>query len=131
VDSEGAGSLLIATNPDAFHPGLGGSKVLETGALVASVEAIIGKPIQYVGKPAPHLFHFGMRLYGVKAEQCVMVGDNLYTDIAGGIHAGMRTVWIRGAGMNQSLAEREHPGAMPDIIVNSMEELVTYYNNNK
>lgn len=129
VELEAAGARVVAVNPDEYHPGRGGKRVPETGALAAAIEAIIGKPLEYVGKPATTMFDFAMLHYWVKSQQCIMVGDNLYTDIEGGLRAEMRTIWIRGAGMNQSLSDSDLNAPKPNIIVDSMDELLALYRN--
>jgi len=129
VDLESAGARVIAANPDAFHPGGQGRRIPETGALTAAVAAILGQAVNYVGKPGAYMYEYGMRKYGVRPQQCVMVGDNLLTDIAGGAQAGMRTVWIRGAGMNQRVAakEEERTGPIPDLAVDQLADLLEAY----
>ncbi|NP_001084546.1 N-acetylneuraminic acid phosphatase L homeolog isoform X1 [Xenopus laevis] len=46
-------------------------------------------------KPAPSIFYHCCDLIGVLPGDCVMVGDNLDTDIQGGLNAGLKaTIWI-------------------------------------
>ena len=55
-------------------------------------------------KPHPSIFTLCFNMLQVEAQDCVMVGDSLDTDIQGGFNAGVRaTVWISSAG-----------GAVPD-----------------
>ncbi|XP_056147328.1 N-acylneuraminate-9-phosphatase [Lampris incognitus] len=50
-------------------------------------------------KPSPSIFTHCFALLGVEAQDCVMVGDSLGTDIKGGLNAGVRaTVWINQGG---------------------------------
>jgi HAD superfamily hydrolase (TIGR01450 family) len=127
VDQEGESVRVVATNPDFFHPGIGGRRIPETGALTAAIEAIIDKQMEYVGKPDPYLFRYAMRTYGITTQKCVMVGDNLNTDIIGGFQAGMTTVWIKGSFVNRSLDDRIQHLEMVDISVEGMEELLSCY----
>ncbi|MCY9663026.1 HAD family hydrolase [Paenibacillus chondroitinus] len=46
------------------------------------------------GKPDPSIFEHALELLGVTAEEALMVGDNLDTDIKGALAIGMRNVWI-------------------------------------
>lgn len=46
------------------------------------------------GKPDPSLFEYMMEKAGITAEEGIMVGDNLNTDILGSSRVGMRNVWI-------------------------------------
>ncbi len=50
-------------------------------------------------KPFPSIFTLCFNILGVEAQECVMVGDSLDTDIEGGFNAGVgATVWISDAG---------------------------------
>ncbi|MFB7158680.1 HAD family hydrolase [Lysinibacillus sp. NPDC056232] len=46
------------------------------------------------GKPDASIFEYVMEKAGITAEDAVMVGDNLNTDILGSSRVGMRNVWI-------------------------------------
>lgn len=50
------------------------------------------------GKPDPSLFEYMMEKAGIKAEEGIMVGDNLNTDILGSSRVGMKNVWINREG---------------------------------
>ncbi|MBP3962564.1 HAD-IIA family hydrolase [Paenibacillus lignilyticus] len=89
------GAILIGANADGYHPGSNGKRVPETGALIAAIESVTGRKAEYVGKPESNLFLYGMQAFGCSEKESVMIGDNYYTDIIGGKHAGMHTVWIR------------------------------------
>lgn len=124
VDLAGQGARVIATNSDLYHPGKGDRRVLETGALVASIRAVIDQPVEFVGKPYPFLYETGLRLYGTTPQECVMIGDNLFTDIAGAQQAGIKNVWIRGKGVN---VKNTLSNPQPDFSVKHMEELLNVY----
>src|SRR5690606_25689014 len=107
VDDLERGAVLIGASADLSHPGAGGQRIPEAGALVAAVEAAAGKPgsALFVGKPEPHLFRFALRSYGCTPERCLMVGDNLHTDILGANRSGMRSAWLtHGANASALLA---------------------------
>ncbi|MCY1186369.1 Pyrimidine 5'-nucleotidase YjjG [compost metagenome] len=46
------------------------------------------------GKPDASIFEFVMEKAGITADEAIMVGDNLNTDILGSSRVGMRNVWI-------------------------------------
>ncbi|MEL3962280.1 HAD family hydrolase [Lysinibacillus endophyticus] len=50
------------------------------------------------GKPDASLFEFMMEKAGITAEEGIMVGDNLNTDILGSSRIGMKNVWINREG---------------------------------
>lgn len=48
-------------------------------------------------KPSPGIFQFALDQSGHSAESAIMIGDNLQTDIAGAIEAGIDTVFFNPA----------------------------------
>jgi FMN phosphatase YigB (HAD superfamily) len=48
-------------------------------------------------KPAPQFFDFALRICGLARDEVLFVGNQLDTDIAGGEHYGIRTVWLSGS----------------------------------
>jgi len=46
------------------------------------------------GKPDASIFEYVMEKAGITADEAIMVGDNLNTDILGSSRVGMRNVWI-------------------------------------
>jgi ribonucleotide monophosphatase NagD (HAD superfamily) len=54
-----------------------------------------------------------------------MVGDNLKTDIVGGMQSGMSTVWVKG---EQSLENLKKMNSLqPDYTVKNIMELLLLY----
>ena len=45
-------------------------------------------------KPHPRIFQAALDAMGLKAEEAIMVGDNLQEDIVGAKNAGMKTVYV-------------------------------------
>ncbi|AIQ16733.1 hypothetical protein H70357_08735 [Paenibacillus sp. FSL H7-0357] len=89
------GAKLVITNSDVYHPGAFGERVPETGALLASVLSMLDRPsVISIGKPESYPFQKALELYGTSRDACLMVGDNIYTDIKGGKNAGIDTLWI-------------------------------------
>ncbi len=87
------GAMFIGTNPDMVDPVEGGTEPA-AGALLASIEAATGMKPYIVGKPNPLMMIYARRMLGVPAEDCVMIGDRMDTDIVGGLGAGMRTCLV-------------------------------------
>jgi HAD superfamily hydrolase (TIGR01549 family) len=56
---------------------------------VLTVSSEIGKR-----KPHPEIFQAALNAMGLKAEEAIMVGDNLQEDIVGAKNAGMKTVYV-------------------------------------
>ena len=89
----GAGAKFIGTNPDMVDPVEGGTEPA-AGALLASIEAATGMRPYIVGKPNSLMMIYARRMLGVPAEDCVMIGDRMDTDIVGGLEAGMQTCLV-------------------------------------
>ncbi|MBX2965715.1 MAG: YjjG family noncanonical pyrimidine nucleotidase [Cyclobacteriaceae bacterium] len=55
-------------------------------------------------KPAPEIFHFALALYEATANNTVMIGDNLLTDMAGAKNASIDTVFFNPDGVEHDVA---------------------------
>jgi phosphoglycolate/pyridoxal phosphate phosphatase family enzyme len=88
-------ALLIATNLDAFDlVGFDARHLPGNGALVAAVEMASGRTAINVGKPSSTLSELIMDVYGLKAQETLMVGDRLDTDIKFGNDSGMKSALV-------------------------------------
>lgn len=121
------GAMIFSTNPDMYHPGAEGNWVPETGSLVASVEGIIGRKVEYIGKPSPVMFRYALDRVKVKATDSVMIGDNLATDIAGGRASGLYTVWLNHIDSAFPYDDETLINIQPDCTVRKMQELLDIY----
>jgi phosphoglycolate/pyridoxal phosphate phosphatase family enzyme len=88
-------ALLIATNLDAFDlVGYDARHLPGNGALVSAVEKASGRTAINVGKPSSTLSELIMDVYGLKAQETLMVGDRLDTDIKFGNDSGMKSALV-------------------------------------
>jgi HAD superfamily hydrolase (TIGR01450 family) len=78
------GANLIVSNGDISHPGAAGTRVLETGVLLAAIEACL-PDLQYrtIGKPLPMLYQAALRRISAEPNECIAIGDNPATDREG------------------------------------------------
>lgn len=70
------------------------------------------------GKPAPQIFEHTMNLAGLKPEQCLMVGDNLFTDILGASRTGIASAWL-----NRSRQQLPEGAARPTFEIQSLRDI--------
>ncbi len=64
------------------------------GELFAFAADLPRSRIHYAGKPDPEFFlHLCQRL-GVSPQRCLLIGDNLESDVAGGLSVGMTTALV-------------------------------------
>lgn len=88
-----AGATWIATNADTTLPVEDGLWP-GAGALIAAVRAATNAEPLVLGKPEPEMMRQALARLGLPAEQSIMVGDRLDTDILGGLRVGMTTVLV-------------------------------------
>lgn len=70
-----------------------------------------------IRKPDPEIFNFALYNLGVEHHKAVHIGDSLEEDVHGARNTGMRAIWIKKAGEDESVR--------PDYIVNSITELTS------
>lgn len=114
------GAHFIATNPDAAFPRDAGMTPA-CGAMAALMEKASGVPAFFIGKPNPLMMRTALNHLDVHSEHTVMVGDNMTTDIIGGVQAGMETVLVlSGVTTRASVARYAY---QPSHIVESVASL--------
>ncbi|HRA47109.1 MAG TPA: HAD-IIA family hydrolase [Thermomicrobiales bacterium] len=87
------GAKFVATNADVTLPTERGL-MPGCGTLIAAIAASTGVQPVVIGKPEVHLLDAAMSGMGVSAQQTVMVGDRLDTDIVAGHNSGTMTVMV-------------------------------------
>ncbi len=87
------GAKLIATNLDPNCPTHSGIRP-GCGALVALLESASGLKAFSVGKPSPVMMRAARKELGLSADQTIIIGDTLETDILGGVQLGYHTVLV-------------------------------------
>jgi phosphoglycolate/pyridoxal phosphate phosphatase family enzyme len=118
-------AMLVTTNPDRYCPFPGGRGEPDAAAIVAAIEACTGAKCQVnVGKPDPIMLETIMGLIGLDAEECVMTGDRLYTEIRMAKDAGMPSaVVLTGETTAEKLA-KESEENLPDYTLERIDQLV-------
>lgn len=86
---------LVTTNPDAYCPMPGGRGEPDAAAILAAIEASTGARCEAnLGKPDPAMLRTAADVLGLRPQDCLMVGDRLYTDIAMAVDAGMDSALV-------------------------------------
>jgi putative hydrolase of the HAD superfamily len=88
--------LLLLTNGS---PDLQKEKLAGVPKLVSYFDHIVISGEFGVGKPDVSIFNHALGLLGINAEEGIMIGDKLTTDILGSGRAGMRNIWINHHGL--------------------------------
>ncbi len=83
--------LVLLTNGS---PTLQNTKLEITAELAPYFTHIIVSGAFGKGKPDAAIFQYALSQCNLQADEVIMVGDNLMTDILGAKRAGIRSVWI-------------------------------------
>lgn len=114
------GARFVATNADATLPIEGGVQP-GAGSIVAAIATASQTQPIVVGKPETLMMLKGIERLGVNAEEAVMVGDRLDTDILSGHRAGLRTALVlTGVSQRGDLASAE---VLPDFVFTDLPAL--------
>ena len=116
------GARLVATNPDVSCPMVGNTFAPDCGAIAAAIEACSGRTVEvYGGKPSRTMAEMALERLGRAADDCMMVGDRVHTDVLFGSNAGMSTALVlTGAGR---LVPLDEAPARPDFVLDSVADL--------
>ena len=116
----GRGVDYIATNPDWVCPTWYGY-VPDCGSVSAMLYNATKRQPKFIGKPQPHMALLAMKNTGYSADETVLIGDRLYTDIACGVNAGISTVFVlSGEGTLDDLAASE---TKPEFVYENIRQL--------
>ncbi|MCL2781969.1 MAG: HAD hydrolase-like protein [Actinomycetia bacterium] len=89
-----SGAELLASQRGRYFT-LADGDHLDTGAVVAALEHAAGKPARVLGKPAVDFFALALADLAAAADECLVVGDDATTDVAGARAAGIRSAQVR------------------------------------
>lgn len=112
---KGKYQLVLLTNG---APSLQNLKLTLTPEILPYFDYVIISGDFGKGKPDTSLFEYMMEKAGIIADEGIMVGDNLNTDILGSSRVGMRNVWINRENNLQN------PDIQPTYEVSSLTEFL-------
>jgi HAD superfamily hydrolase (TIGR01458 family) len=95
--------------------------MLDAGAFVAGLEYAAGVSAEVIGKPNPTYFAAALDALGTTADEAVMVGDDVETDIGGAKAMGMRGILVRTGKFDESTLAAADP--QPDAVIDSIADL--------
>jgi 4-nitrophenyl phosphatase len=112
---------FVGTDPDMTIP-TETREVPGSGAIIHAVAGVAGRrPDAVLGKPSAPARQMILDRLGVPADECLVVGDRLDTDIALGARAGMTTVLVRtGVTTDADVADAD---VRPDYVLDSIAEI--------
>ncbi|MGE3062505.1 MAG: HAD-IIA family hydrolase [bacterium] len=84
---------FVATHPDITCPTENGY-IPDIGGFISMFEKLTGRLPEIVGKPNTCMVLSIMEHFGLKPQECAMVGDRLYTDMRMAIDATMKSILV-------------------------------------
>ena len=116
------GVPLVASHPDMVCPSPNGG-LPDVGAYLAMLKVTTGQdPVHITGKPNPGMIMHKIEELGLKASECAMVGDRLYTDMEMAIQAGCVSVLVLSG--EATIEDLEKSGKAVDVVVDSVDSLL-------
>ncbi|MGB8220423.1 MAG: TIGR01458 family HAD-type hydrolase [Methanoregula sp.] len=116
------GADLIALEKDRYWMAPDGLS-LSAGPFVTALESATGKTATIIGKPAKAFFELALHDMGLAAQEVVMIGDDIQTDIGGAQGAGIRGVLVRTGKFRKDVCEKST--ILPAAIINSICDIGT------
>lgn len=119
------GAHLVVGCADRVFPIQAGGVEFGSGswaALFAYAAALPTERIHYAGKPEPVFFESLCSRMGLSAQRCLLVGDNLESDIRGGLAMGMKTALVL-SGVTRR-PEVKQSSFQPDVVADDLLTLV-------
>lgn len=117
----GRGVDFLATNPDWVCPTSYGF-VPDCGSVCEMLRRATGRSPKFIGKPEPEMALLSMEKCLCRAEETVLIGDRIYTDIACGVNAGIDTGFVlSGEGVREDI---ERFGIRPSEVFSDIGEIL-------
>ncbi|MDA8126306.1 MAG: HAD-IIA family hydrolase [Deltaproteobacteria bacterium] len=115
------GARFVATNPDRTCP-IEGGELPDCAGVIAHLEAVTLRKVEaIVGKPSPLTIEAILEVMDLPANECLLVGDRIETDIRMGREAGMKTALVM-SGVTDEQTLKASP-YQPDYVWPSIAEL--------
>ncbi len=118
------GAKLVATNRDPTFPMENGVLWPGGGSIVAAIETAAGVESILIGKPETYSLELILSISGSSAEETIMVGDRLDTDIMVGNRAGLHTALVLGGVTSLEEAQKAEGELKPEVIIPALKKLV-------
>jgi len=93
--------------------------LIDKGGFRPYLEFIISSAAFGIRKPHPSIFQTALDHFQVKANEAVMVGDLLETDILGAHQIGMKSIRIT----RRAIKTKNRPKVRPDAVVSALGEI--------
>ena len=112
---------FIATNGDYRCPIENGLYIPDCGGMIEWIRLATGKKARVMGKPDAEVIYTLAKMFNVKLDEIVVVGDRIYTDILVGVNAGVTSVMVLSG--ETKMDDLKNYSYRPTYIIDSIKEL--------
>jgi phospholysine phosphohistidine inorganic pyrophosphate phosphatase len=124
---------LLHSNPEAILIALGMTLYwhahdglrLDVAPFIAALEKATGREAMVFGKPALEFYQTAVKQLALPANDIVMIGDGIETDISGAQQAGLKAALVRTGKFRESDLEGF---IKPDAVLDSIRDLPAWWN---
>jgi HAD superfamily hydrolase (TIGR01458 family) len=114
------GARLVCLHKNRWWQTAGGP-LLDAGAFVAGLEYAAGVEAEVVGKPTAAYFEAALAELDARAEDSIMVGDDVEADVGAAKRVGMRGILVRTGKFRRAALAAADP--KPDAVIDSVADL--------
>ncbi len=116
------GARYFATNPDKTCP-IDGGEIPDCAGMIGAIKGVTGiLPEVICGKPSPQMLTIVLEQLQLPADECLIIGDRLETDIQMGIDLSMDTALVlTGITTRETLAKS---GIKPTYVLESVADIM-------
>ena len=116
------GAKLLALHKGKYWQTEEGLRI-DIGVFVSGLEYATGVEAIVVGKPSSLFFELGLKSLSLGADEVVMVGDDLDSDIGGAQAAGISGVLVKTGKYREELAQKS--SVRPGLVAASFSDFVS------
>lgn len=116
---------LFATNPDRFCPVSDGGGEPDAAAITAAIEACTGVRCElHFGKPGPVMLTAIAELLELAADECILTGDRLTTDIRAARDSSMASALVLTGETRPDEVPHIAKDSSPDYVLDRIDRLI-------
>ncbi len=117
------GAKLIGSQGNRYFLDQDGNPKIDTGSLVRMVaDAAHVKPL-ILGKPNSDYFKLALEKIGVNANEAIIIGDDIESDIQGAENTGIKGILVKTGKGQKKFQKNFHSKIDPFLTLNSISEL--------
>lgn len=116
------GAKLFGTQCNRYCLDKNGQPLIDTGSFARMLSKAASVPYKIFGKPSKEFFDQALNKIHLKPEECIVVGDDIESDICGAINAGIKPVLVKTG--KATKYENSEKNTKPFLVIHDFETLL-------